>query len=76
MRGLLTIFLPSFGSTHEAIDKGSTILLEIPILEGLEPFNIIGKLKWIEKKGTEFIAGIESTEIFDDAKLYHSPVEK
>ncbi len=63
-------------STHEKIETGSTILLEIPFAEGLDPINIAGVLKWIEKKGNEFIGGIESTEIFDDARLYHSPLEE
>ncbi len=63
-------------STHEKIETGSTVLLEIPIIEGLDPINIAGVLKWIEKKGNEFVGGIESTEIFDDARLYHSPLEE
>ena len=63
-------------STHEKIETGSTVLLEIPVIEGLEPINIAGVLKWIEKKGNEFIGGIESTEIFDAAKLYQSPLEE
>jgi hypothetical protein len=63
-------------SAQEKIETGSTVLLEIPVIEGLEPINIAGVLKWIEKKGNEFIGGIESTEIFDAAKLYQSPLEK
>ena len=70
-KGLGIIF-----STHEKIETGLTVLLEIPVIVGLDPINIAGVLKWIEKKGNEFIGGIESTEIFDDAKLYHSPLEE
>ena len=63
-------------SVQEEIETGSTVLLEIPVIEGLEPINIAGVLKWIEKKGNVFVGGIESTEIFDDAKLYQSPLEE
>ena len=70
-KGMGIVFL-----TYKAIDIGSTILLEIPVHEGLDPITIVGLLRWITKKGNDFIGGIESTEIFDAAKLYHSPLEK
>jgi len=62
--------------THENIATGSTVLLEIPVLDGLDPITIVGVLKWIKQDGNEYIGGIESTEIFDDARLYHSPLEE
>ena len=62
--------------TSEKIKVGSFILLEIPVPTELEPFYIIGILRWIRQKGNTFTGGIESTEILDDYNLFYSPLEE
>ncbi len=54
---------------HEKISIGSTIRLLVFIPEKLNPASILGVLKWIEKKGNNIIAGIESHELLDEMKF-------
>ena len=60
----------------EKINVGSTVLLEISVSTAINPVHVIGILRWIRKKGNDFVGGIESTKILDDVKLYYSPSEK
>ena len=60
----------------EKINVGSTVLLEISVSTTINPVHVIGILRWIRKKGNDFVGGIESTKILDDVKLYYSPLEK
>ena len=62
--------------TPQKIKVGSTILLEIPGIVGFSPTHLIGIVRWIKQSGNEFMGGIESTELFDDTKLFHSPLEE
>lgn len=70
-KGMGIVFL-----TPEKINVGSAVLLEIPMLTGLEPIYIMGTLKWFEQRGSDFIGGIESTELLADLRLYYSPIEQ
>ncbi|MCK5421132.1 MAG: PilZ domain-containing protein [Deltaproteobacteria bacterium] len=63
-------------TTREKINVGSTVLLEIDVSTASNPVHVIGILRWIRKKGNDFVGGIESTKILDDVKLYYSPLEK
>ena len=61
---------------HEKVALGSTILLRpSPPLDS-SPFYVIGIVRWIKKRGNDFIGGIESVEVLDDGNLYYSPFEK
>jgi len=53
----------------EKINVGSTVHLEIFVPIKLEPINVKGILKWIEKWENDFIGGIKLTDILDDAKF-------
>lgn len=70
-RGMGVIFL-----AREKVKVGSTIILEISVPTKLECIYIIGMVRWIKQRRSDFIGGVESTEIFDDVKLYYSPIEK
>ncbi|MBW2555057.1 MAG: PilZ domain-containing protein [Deltaproteobacteria bacterium] len=70
-KGMGIIFI-----TREKINVGSTVLLEIAVSTASNPVHVIGILRWIRKKGNDFVGGIESTKILDDVKLYYSPLEK
>ncbi len=70
-KGMGIIFTAS-----EKINVGSTVLLEIAVPTAINPVHVIGILRWIRKKGNDFVGGIESTKVLDDVKLYYSPLEK
>lgn len=70
-KGMGIVFL-----TREKIHVGSTILMEIAIPTASDPVKVVGILRWIRKRGGDFIGGVESTKILDDVKLYYSPVEE
>ena len=70
-KGMGIVFL-----THEKINVGSTVLLEIAIPTALNPVRVVGIVRWIRKKDNDFIGGVESTKLLDDVKLYYSPVEE
>lgn len=55
--------------THEEINVGSTIHLEIAVLASFGSINVKGLLKWIEKKGDILYGGIELSEILSDVKF-------
>ena len=55
--------------SHEEINVGTLIQLAIPVSTSLEPINVRGVLKWFEKKETDFIGGVELTEILSDVKF-------
>ena len=52
--------------TSEAIDVGSTITIEIEVPSELEPMSVKGTLRWIKQAGSEFIGGIELTQVLDE----------
>ncbi len=54
---------------HEKISIGSIIRIEVFIPEKMNPTSILGVLKWIEKKGNNIFAGIESHELLDEMKF-------
>jgi hypothetical protein len=61
---------------QEKVALGSTVLLRpTPTLEP-SPLYVIGIVRWIRKRGNDFIGGIESVEVLDDGNLYYSPFEK
>lgn len=70
-KGMGIVFL-----THEKINVGSTVLLEIAIPTASNPVRVVGIVRWIRKKGNDFIGGVESTKLLDDVKLYYSPLEE
>lgn len=55
--------------THEKINPGSTILIEISIPGEFGSMSVRGILKWSGKEGDHFIGGIELTEVLDEDKL-------
>ena len=61
---------------HEKVALGSTILLRPSPPGESSPLNIIGIIRWIRKRGNDFVGGIESVEVLDDGNLYYSPSEK
>ena len=63
-------------TTREKINVGSTVLLEIAVPTVSNPVHVIGILRWIRRKGNDFVGGVESTKLLDDVKLYYSPLEK
>ena len=52
--------------TQEIIKPGSTAQFEINVPGELEPITVKGILRWIKKKGNDFIGGIEFAEMLDD----------
>ena len=54
--------------TPEGIKVGSIINLETVVPSETEPFNVRGTLKWIKEKESEFIGGVELTEVLDEIK--------
>ena len=61
---------------QEKVALGSTVLLRpSPTLEP-SPQCVIGIVRWIRKRGNDFIGGVESVEVLDDGNLYYSPFEK
>ena len=61
---------------HEKVALGSTILLRPSPPAESSPLYIIGMLRWIRKRGNDFIGGVESIEVLDENNLYYSPFEK
>ena len=55
--------------TCEKINVGSTIHLAIFVPTELEPINVKGILKWIEKWESDFIGGIKLTDTLCDDKF-------
>lgn len=70
-KGMGIVFL-----THRKINVGSTVLLEIVVSDDSKPVHIVGMLRWIRKKGNDFVGGIELTKLLDDVKLYYTPLEE
>ena len=61
---------------QEKVALGLPILIRpAPSIESSPPY-IIGIVRWMSKKGTGFVGGIESVEVLDDGNLYYSPSEK
>ena len=61
---------------QEKVALGSPILIRpSPLLESSPPC-IIGTVRWMRKRGNNFVGGIESIEVLDDGNLYYSPSEK
>ena len=61
---------------QEKVSLGSPILIRpSPSIESSPPY-IIGIVRWMRKKGNDFVGGIESVKILDDENLYYSPSEK
>ena len=52
--------------TPEILKPGSIAQFEISVSGELEPITVKGILRWIKKRGNEFIGGIEFAEILDD----------
>jgi Tfp pilus assembly protein PilZ len=60
LKGMGVIF-----HTPDTITVGSTIILEIPIRGQASPYSIKGKVKWVKKRETDSIGGIELDQLFD-----------
>ena len=61
---------------QEKVALGSPILIRpSSSIESSFPY-IIGIVRWMRKKGNDFVGGIESVEVLDDENLYYSPSEK
>ena len=56
----------------EKISVDTNINLEVFIPEKLNPVNVEGVLRWVERKGTVLFGGIESKEILDEMKFSKS----
>ena len=52
--------------TSETIDLGSHITIEIEVPSELEPMSVKGILRWIKQGDSEFLGGIELTEVLDE----------
>jgi Tfp pilus assembly protein PilZ len=51
--------------TRDTISVGSTIIVEIPVRGKASPYSIKGKVKWVKKRETDSIGGIELNQLFD-----------
>ena len=61
---------------QEKVALGSPILIRPSSSIESSPSYIIGIVRWMRKKGNDFVGGIESVKIVDDRNLYYSPSEK
>jgi len=61
---------------QEKVALGSTVLFRPSPTVEPSPLYVIGIVRWIRKRGNDFIGGIESVEVLDDGNLYYSPFEK
>jgi len=55
-------------NTPDKVGVGSKIHLAITVPKELDPIDLKGIVKRIEKKGSDFLGGVELTEIMDDVK--------
>jgi len=55
--------------TGERINVDTIIHLEVSVPTALESINVRGMLKWLERRETDFVGGIELTEILSDVKF-------
>ena len=55
--------------TPKDIGIGTTISLNIFVPEKMNPTSVMGVIKWINKKGNDFICGIECDEILDEMRF-------
>ena len=60
LKGMGVIF-----HTPETVTVGSTIIIEIPIRGKASPYSIKGKVKWVKKRETDSIGGVELDQLFD-----------
>ena len=60
LKGMGVIF-----HTSETVTVGSTIIIDIPIRGKTSPYSIKGKVKWVKKRETDSIGGIELDQLFD-----------
>jgi hypothetical protein len=51
--------------TPDTIPVGATIIIEIPIRGKASPHSIKGKVKWVKKRESDSIGGIELDQLFD-----------
>ena len=51
--------------TRDIIKVGATIIIEIPVRGKSSPYSIKGKIKWVKKRETDSVGGIELDELFD-----------
>ena len=61
---------------QEKVALGSTVLLRPSPTVASSPLYVIGIIRWIRKRGNDYIGGIESVAVLDDENLYYSPSEK
>jgi len=55
--------------THEKINVGSTLCLEIAVPTELAPISLMGVLRWIDGGVNNFVGGIEYIDVLDDDKF-------
>lgn len=55
--------------TDKKLSAGSTIRLEILVPEKKNPTILQGMLKWVEKRGRKWSAGVECFEFLDEMKF-------
>ncbi len=60
LKGMGVIF-----HTLETISVGATIIIDIPIRGKASPYSIKGKVRWIRKRETDSIGGVELDQLFD-----------
>lgn len=56
-------------TTDQEIEKEATISLEIHVPEKKRPTFVQGTVKWIEKKGAYWAAGVECAHILDEMEF-------
>ena len=60
LKGMGVIF-----HTPDTISVGATIIIDIPIRGKASPHSIKGKVKWVKKRETDSIGGVELDQLFD-----------
>ncbi len=51
--------------TLDTISVGATIIIDIPIRGKASPYSIKGKVRWIRKRETDSIGGVQLDQLFD-----------
>ncbi len=60
LKGMGVIF-----HTLDTISVGATIIIDIPIRGKASPYSIKGKVRWVRKRETDSIGGVELDQLFD-----------
>jgi hypothetical protein len=71
LKGMGVIF-----HTRDTITVGSTIIIEIPVRGKASPYSIKGKIRWVKKRETDSIGGVELEQLFDAIPREDTPIQR